>query len=59
MEAYSLSSMVRLVIDTNVFVAAMRPEGGASRAVLKHALTGGVHPFVRECAVAGIRDYAG
>ncbi|MDA8114884.1 MAG: putative toxin-antitoxin system toxin component, PIN family [Acidithiobacillus sp.] len=40
-----LSSMVRLVIDTNVFVAAMRSEGGASRAVLKHALTGRYTPL--------------
>lgn len=45
MEAYTLSSMVRLVIDTNVFVAAMRSEGGASRAVLKHALTGRYTPL--------------
>jgi putative PIN family toxin of toxin-antitoxin system len=40
-----LSLMVRLVIDTNVFVAAMRSEGGASRAVLKHALTGRYTPL--------------
>jgi len=40
-----LSFMVRLVIDTNVFVAAMRSEGGASRAVLKHALTGRYTPL--------------
>ncbi len=40
-----LSSMVRLVIDTNVFVAAMRSEGGASRAVLKHTLTGRYTPL--------------
>ena len=37
--------MVRLVIDTNVFVAAMRSEGGASRAVLKRALTGSYVPL--------------
>lgn len=30
--------MVRLVIDTNVFVAGLRSAGGASRAVLRHAL---------------------
>lgn len=40
-----LSYMVRLVIDTNVFVAAMRSEGGASRAVLKHALNGHYLPL--------------
>lgn len=37
--------MVRLVIDTNIFVAAMRSEGGASRAVLKYALTGRYVPL--------------
>nr|NDU41762.1 putative toxin-antitoxin system toxin component, PIN family [Acidithiobacillus ferrianus] len=37
--------MVQLVIDTNIFVAAMRSEGGASRAVLKHALTGRYVPL--------------
>ncbi|WP_203524999.1 putative toxin-antitoxin system toxin component, PIN family [Acidithiobacillus ferrianus] len=40
-----LSLMVQLVIDTNIFVAAMRSEGGASRAVLKHALTGRYVPL--------------
>lgn len=45
MKAYMLSLMVQLVIDTNIFVAAMRSEGGASRAVLKHALTGRYVPL--------------
>jgi putative PIN family toxin of toxin-antitoxin system len=32
--------MVALVIDTNVFVSAMRSQGGASRSVLRGALEG-------------------
>lgn len=40
MTAYMLSSMIRIVIDTNVFVAGMRSAGGASRVVLRRALTG-------------------
>jgi putative PIN family toxin of toxin-antitoxin system len=32
--------MIRIVIDTNVFVAGMRSAGGASRVVLRKALTG-------------------
>lgn len=35
-----LSFMTRLVIDTNVFVSAMRSEEGASREVLRRALQG-------------------
>lgn len=45
MTAHMLSLMIRVVIDTNVFVAAMRSEGGASRAVLKNALTGHYVPL--------------
>jgi putative PIN family toxin of toxin-antitoxin system len=36
--------MVEVVIDTNVFVAAMRSEGGASREVLRRALLGRHRP---------------
>jgi putative PIN family toxin of toxin-antitoxin system len=36
---------MRIVLDTNVFVAAMRSEGGASRAVLRAALTGRCRPI--------------
>lgn len=39
-----LSSMLDLVIDTNVFVAALRSEGGAARQVLRKALTGRYRP---------------
>jgi uncharacterized PurR-regulated membrane protein YhhQ (DUF165 family) len=38
MMAYTLSSMISVVIDTNVFVAGLRSDGGASRAVLRDAL---------------------
>ena len=37
--------MIPIVIDTNVFVAALRTEGGASRAVLRGALMGRYEPF--------------
>jgi len=37
--------MVSVVVDTNVFVAALRSEGGASRAVLRHCLTGRWQPL--------------
>lgn len=35
-----LSSMATVVLDTNVFVAALRSEGGASRQVLRRVLEG-------------------
>lgn len=37
--------MVPLVIDTNVFVAALRSAGGASRVILREALSGTVEPL--------------
>ena len=37
--------MISLVIDTNVFVAGLRSAGGASRAVLRHALEGKFQPL--------------
>jgi len=37
--------MIPVVIDTNVFVAALRSEGGASRAVLRRALDGTLEPL--------------
>ena len=37
--------MVRLIIDTNVFVAGMRSAGGASRQVLRRALEGNYLPL--------------
>lgn len=37
--------MISVVIDTNIFVEALRSEGGASRAVLRHALGGTIQPL--------------
>lgn len=45
MMAYTLSLMIPVVIDRNVFGAAMRSEGGASREVLRLALGGVCQPF--------------
>ncbi|MCG5524317.1 PIN domain-containing protein [Ectothiorhodospira haloalkaliphila] len=38
-------TMIRLVIDTNVFVAGLRSGGGASRDVLRRALAGNYQPL--------------
>ena len=38
--AYMLSFMATVVLDTNVFVAALRSDGGASRQVLRRVLEG-------------------
>lgn len=38
-------NVVPIVIDTNVFVAALRSEGGASRQVLRRALSGNFQPL--------------
>jgi predicted nucleic acid-binding protein len=37
--------MIRLVMDTNVFVAGLRSAGGASRQVLRRALEGSYQPL--------------
>ncbi|MBK9344939.1 MAG: putative toxin-antitoxin system toxin component, PIN family [Burkholderiales bacterium] len=37
--------MISVVIDTNVFVAGLRSEGGASRAVLRQTLRGHLQPL--------------
>lgn len=37
--------MISVVIDTNVFVAGLRSDGGASRAVLRDALRGKIEPL--------------
>lgn len=37
--------MIPVVIDTNVLVAGLRSGGGASRAVLRRALGGGLQPL--------------
>ena len=43
--AHMLSLMISVVIDTNVFVAGLRSDGGASRAVLRDALQGKIEPL--------------
>jgi len=43
--AHTLSSMISVLIDTNVFVAGLRSDGGASRAVLRDALQGKIEPL--------------
>jgi putative PIN family toxin of toxin-antitoxin system len=45
MMAYMLSYVSVIVIDTNVFVAALRSGGGASREVLRRALAGIYRPL--------------
>jgi predicted nucleic acid-binding protein len=42
--AYAVT-MIPVVIDTNVLVAGLRSAGGASRAVLRRALTGDIQPL--------------
>lgn len=37
--------MIPIVIDTNVMVAGLRSDGGASRQVLRHALSGRYQPL--------------
>lgn len=43
--AHMLSLMNPVVIDTNVFVAGLRSDGGASRAILRLALQGKIEPL--------------
>ncbi len=38
-------TVIPIVIDTNVFVAGLRSEGGTSRAVLRQSLTGRLQPL--------------
>ncbi|MBL8474207.1 MAG: PIN domain-containing protein [Rhodocyclaceae bacterium] len=43
--AHTLSSMIDIVLDTNVFVAALRSEGGAAREVVRRILQGHYRPL--------------
>lgn len=46
MTAYALASAMRLIVlDTNVFVSALRSGGGASREVLRRVLQGQAMPL--------------
>ncbi|MHB8253527.1 MAG: hypothetical protein ACYDEV_07470 [Acidiferrobacter sp.] len=40
-----LSFMIRLVLETNIFVATLRSEGGAFRQVLRRTLEGRYTPL--------------
>src|SRR3546814_12772944 len=46
MMSYTLSTMPVIVLDTNVFVSALRSEGGASREVLRCILLGRYMPLL-------------
>jgi predicted nucleic acid-binding protein len=48
--------MISLVIDTNVFVAGLRSAGGASREVLRRALTGRYEPLFGNALWLEYRD---
>lgn len=45
-----------VVIDTNVFVSGLRSEGGASRSVLRAALTGEIEPLFGNALWLEYRD---
>lgn len=51
--------MVSLVIDTNVFVAGLRSGGGASREVLRRALSGRYEPLFGNALWLEYRDLLG
>lgn len=51
--------MIPLVIDTNVFVAGLRSGGGASRAVLRRALTGQFQPLFGNALWCEYQDLLG
>jgi len=59
LKAYMLSLMVRLVVDTNVFVAALRSEGGASRQVLRRTLEGRYTPLFGNALWSEYEDILG
>jgi len=51
--------VIPVVIDTNVFVAGLRSAGGASRAVLRRALTGEFAPLFGNALWLEYRDLLG
>ncbi len=51
--------MIPVVIDTNVFVAGLRSAGGASRAVLRRALTGSFQPLFGQALWFEYQDLLG
>jgi len=51
--------MVRIVIDTNDFVAGLRSSGGASRVVLRRALSGQYRPLFGNALWMAYQDLLG
>ena len=51
--------MTPIVLDTNVFVAALRSEGGASRVVLRRALQGRYQPLFGNALLLEYQDLLG
>jgi len=51
--------MVEIVLDTNVFVSALRSAGGASRAVLRHILLGRYRPLFGNALWSEYEDLLG
>jgi putative PIN family toxin of toxin-antitoxin system len=45
-----------VVIDTNVFVSALLGPGGPSRAVLRAALEGRLHPLMERASVEILKE---
>ncbi|QFY90807.1 putative toxin-antitoxin system toxin component, PIN family [Magnetovirga frankeli] len=50
---------MKVVVDTNVFVSALRSRTGASRALLRACLSGGLHPCISLALFAEYRDVMG
>ena len=51
--------MISIVLDTNVFVAALRSSGGASRAVVRRALEGRLQPLFGNALWSEYQDLLG
>jgi putative PIN family toxin of toxin-antitoxin system len=51
--------MLTVVIDTNVFVAALRSDGGESRSVLRRALDGDLQALFGNALWSGYQDVMG
>ena len=57
--AYMLSLMMDIVLDTSVFVAALRSEGGASREVIRLILQGRLRPLFANALWLEYEDVVG
>lgn len=57
--AYTLSLMIPVVIDTNVFVAGLRSDDGASRMIFRHALQGRIVPLFGNALLLEYEDLLG